>query len=47
MQTIITKPPEVYYRDELMKFEDDLEAQENWLSDRMLGNKKILQHVSS
>ena len=44
-RTIITQSPEIFYKNELNKFQDDLEAHDKWLSDKMISNNKILQCV--
>ena len=35
--------PEIFYKNELNEFQDDLEAHDKWLSEKMISNNKILQ----
>ena len=44
-RTIITQSPEIYYKDELVKYADDIEAQGKWLKERMKVNTEILDNV--
>ena len=46
-RTIITQSPEVYYKDELIKYADDLEAQAKWFKLWMSVNTKILGIVQN
>jgi hypothetical protein len=44
IRTIITKPPEIFYKNALDGL-NTLEEQEKWLSEKMSSNSKILEFV--
>ena len=44
IKTLLTKNPEIYYKDELSKY-DTIEEAVSWLNKKMSTNKKILDKV--